>query len=365
MSLIDHVPERYRHGARKAADSLKTLDYVLIATHINPDGDAIGSMAATGFIMQHLGRRFALYAPGGVPSYLRFLELPAEPCATLSELPFMPESAIYVDLSDRARLGPELASADWPSVNIDHHICDHGLGSLDNFIEPGAAAACQLVGYVSMALDLALTHRLGQAVGTGLLTDTGYFSHGNTSADVFALAAILQQNGANLPQIWTRLKNTLSLNRLHLWGALFEKIRLDDQGRIASCCVTRADLGRYHCTNEDIEDFVEWLRKIRGVCVSALIREISPAPDDWQQKRGNHAGLCKFSLRSRDNVDVQQIAAQFGGGGHKNAAGGNINASPEAAQALLVSAIAEWLNSHCPVHAHSEDDSKNNTVPCQ
>lgn len=344
-ALTAQIPEYYRTGAARAGNALTQLEDVLIAAHVNPDGDAIGACAACGYILQRLGKRFALYLPGGVPHYLRFIDLPAEPCESFASLPFEPRSALYLDLSDRPRLGPELAGISLPSVNIDHHICPEGLGSIDNFIETSAAATCQLVAYVAMALAMPPLEKIGVAAAAGVLTDTGYFSHGNTSADVFALAAVFQAGGISLPGIWEKLKSNITLARLHLWARLFERTSLDDNGRIASCYVSRADLAHFSCTSEDMEDFVEWLRKIRGVDVAALVREVNVGPRE-DVAIDCHGAKCKFSLRSRAEVDVREIAASFGGGGHKNAAGGIICAPPEEAAGRLVQAIESSLKSH-------------------
>lgn len=332
MSSPEQIPGNFLAGANAAAAAISDFDKTLVAAHVNLDGDALGSLVACGWILRALDREFVLYSSSGVPRYLEFLNIPGPVYGTLAELPFEPESAIYLDCSDVARLGSELAACahNYPSVNIDHHIGGRGLGSLVNYIDPTAAATAQLVAYVAMALKLPLKGPLAEAVALGLMTDTGGFCHGNTTADVFSLCAILVSNGCPLTWLREQLQSSWSLNRLRFWGELFERVRLEYEGQIAWCSVTPGDLIKFHCTVDDLEGLVERFRTVRGVKVAALLREES-------QNR------TKFSLRSLNSIDVRQIAAMFGGGGHKNAAGGIIEAPLSEARGLLIEVIRQQL----------------------
>lgn len=218
-----------------------------------------------------------------------------------------------------------------PSVNIDHHVTDAGLGTLYNFIERGAAATAQLASYVSMCLGLPLEGEMACGIALGLITDTGGFCHGNTNANVFSLCALLVRNGCSISGLREKLQNNWLPGRLHLWGRLLSRVEVVDHGQIAICAVSQEDLEHFHCLPEDLEGLVEWFRRIRGVKVAAMVRE--DAPDK-----------CKFSLRSHGKVDVRTMAVELGGGGHHNAAGGNIHASLAMARNLLINIIAQHLN---------------------
>ena len=154
MCLSETVPEQYSMAARKTGEYLADMEDVLLAAHVNLDGDALGALSACGYLFQKLGKRFAIYSATGVPHYLRFLELPGQVFKDLASLPFCPKCAVYLDCSVPDRLGRELAEkyGNWPSVNIDHHLSASGLGSLFNYIFPSAAATSQLVAYVSEEL---------------------------------------------------------------------------------------------------------------------------------------------------------------------------------------------------------------------
>lgn len=336
--LIKFVPAAFLPGAEAAATAIQKMEFTLIAAHTNPDGDAIGSMSACGWILKHLGHKFALFNTSGVPSSLEFLPLPGPIYRNLADLPFEPKSAIFVDCSDVGRLGSELAPYwdKWPSLNIDHHLCDKGLGSLANYIDTSAAATCQLVAYLSLALGIPLTKTLAESVGIGLLTDTGNFTHNNSDANVFLLAALLEQEGCSLPTLGENLRSNWQLRKMHLWGELFAHVRQSDDGQIAWSVITSEVMKKYNCNGEDIEGYIDWLRRLKGVEVAITVRE--------SESRNNEAPQIKFSLRSKRGINVQKIAAEFGGGGHKNAAGGSIAGTPEHALEKLLAAVKEALS---------------------
>lgn len=330
MFSIDSIPLEYRERAVKTADVLANLDDVLIAAHVHPDGDALGSMAAAGWMFRETGKRCLIYTPTGIPENLLFLDLPCPPCYSLENLPFRPKYALYLDCSEPGRLGEALGSDydSLPSVNIDHHLGTGGMGSLANLVAHEAAATAQLVAYVVAARGIKLEGQLARAVGLGVMTDTGGFCHGNTTADIFELCANLARNGCDFAGMRENLQRTWTIGRMHLWGEIFSRATVELDDSVVICVVTQADLDRHNCGRNDVEGVVEWLRRLRKVRIAAILRE-----------DGNN--LCKFSLRSFGNEDVRKIAAFLGGGGHRNAAGGTIMLAPEEAKKTLLDAIRQ------------------------
>lgn len=328
MSLSDAIPLRFRNGALVTGKALQQINNILIATHVNPDGDALGAMAAAGFLLKRLNKNFALYSPNNQPEYLRFLQLPGVLYHDLADIPFAIQAVLVLDCSEAHRLGDDLAAlmGQWPCANIDHHICPKGLGTLANFIDTKAAATCQLLAYVALSLNEQINNELGFALALGLLTDTGNFCHGNTDAAVFALAAELEQANIRLPELTERLQGGLTLEHMRLWGRLFARIELHEQGALAFCAVSLDDLHETGARVEDTDGFAEYLRRLKDVRIAAVLREI-------------HPGKCKFSLRSRSDCNVQAIANTLGGGGHKNAAGGVIAQPLLKARETLLQAI--------------------------
>lgn len=332
MQPTELIPETWRAPAARMAAALQQLDRVIVAGHVNPDGDALGSVAAVGCLLRSFGREFVLYSKSGVPPYLAFLPLPGSMHDSLQRLPFRPAAAVLLDCGEPHRLGDELEKLlpALDSVNIDHHLGDEGMGSRDNWIAPEAAATAQLVAYVAISAGLPLEGPLGQAVALGLVTDTGGFAHGNTSAAVLHLAAHLVDRGCDIALLRQRLENGWSMGRMRLWARLMERIQLFAGGTLAFCAVRLDDLQNCGATKEDLEGFVDQMRRLAGVRAAALLREDAP-------------GVHKFSLRSFGETDVRAAAVALGGGGHRNAAGGTLRMEAEQAAATLVKAVSAVL----------------------
>ena len=333
MQRTELIPPQFREGAERMAEAFRHADQVIVAAHMNPDGDAAGAVAAAGHILRSMGKEFMLYAQPGLPGYLDFFSTPGFVHTTLEHPPFKPRCAVLLDCGEPERLGRELAGRlpDLQSLNIDHHLGGDGMGNVANWVEPQAAATAQLMAYVALAAGLPLTGELANAVALGIITDTGGFCHGNTSAEVLYLTAHMVAHGCNIAQLREHLENSWSRGRLTLWGQLLQRAQLERNGSVCFCPVYLEDLRKCGALKEDLEGFVEQLRRLRGVQVAAVLREDS-------------AACCKFSLRSYGAVDVRAAAARLGGGGHRNAAGGTVRADVETASAQLLAAIAEELD---------------------
>ena len=143
MPLMTEIPENWREPAARMVTSLRGLDRVLVAAHVNPDGDALGSMSALGWLLKDMGKEFVLYSPSGVPDYLSFLPLPCTLLTSLERLPFEPQALVLLDCGEPHRLGDDLAAAlkgrfaGTAIVNIDHHLGSDGMGTVDNWIAGG------------------------------------------------------------------------------------------------------------------------------------------------------------------------------------------------------------------------------------
>ena len=332
MPSIELIPELYREEAQKMAGCLDQLDEVLLAAHANLDGDALGSLCAAAIILRQLGKTFTIYSSTAVPRHLQFVKLPTKVYTELALINPFPKTALFLDCGEYHRLGVELSSAasNFPSLNLDHHE-GLGMGSLATWVEPKAASTTQLLAYLALAKGLDLSGDLGQAIALGLVTDTGGFAHTNTSADVFALSAHLAKLGVDFPRLREELDHNIRFERMLLWGGLTKKVQLEANGSIAICTVSLADFQTYSAMRDDLEGFVEYLRRLQGVKIAVLLREDEPH-------------TAKFSLRSVREVDVCSLARKLGGGGHKNAAGGTINQPLEQAKMTLLKILLDGLN---------------------
>lgn len=325
------LPEAAYHIARLLLDH----DNILVAAHTNPDGDALGACAGMGHILHAMGKKFVIYNESPLPPSLDWLPLPGPLCHDLNELAaqaFIPELAIILDCGAMHRVGPALSNF-LPTLNsicIDHHLDTPHYASLHNWVDPGMAATGQMVAYIAKAAGIPLQGPLAENLFVALVTDTGSFSHNNTSAQVLHLAAEMLDNGLAIASLRENMENRHSLSGMRLQGALLGRFSLHNEGRVAFVRVTQEDFARYQASKEDVEGIINRLRQVRGVIIAAVLREEGPH-------------LCKLSLRSSGDVNVRTIAATMGGGGHKNASGATIALPLQDAQDTTLSAIAQYL----------------------
>ena len=301
----------------RAVAVLRAAERVCVATHENPDGDAIGSLVAAAAGLRSLGKTVRTYLEPGstIPSELRLLEV-----AGLERL-LDPGSLagwtlLTLDCATVRRLGyghrAVVAAAD-TVVSIDHHYDNTRFADV-NLIDGGASSTAEILLDVLEALGVALTPEIAQALYVALVTDTGRFQQRTTGPDALRMAARLVDAGVDIQRVYERVFETMPLRKLRLLGVVIHNLVLYEGGRIAISHVERGDFARLAATESDTEGLVDHLRAVSGVEVAALIREPPLAAD-------GHAPPNRVSLRSRGGLDVSAIARKTGGGGHKQAAG--------------------------------------------
>lgn len=317
------------HAIRKV---LETGDNFLVASHEHPDGDALGSTVALGFLLQHLGRNFRLYNATGVPEHFSWLPLPAPVLTSLADLDFTPEWVIVCDCGDPFRMGKELLKAVEPKtiINIDHHVHNPMFGAL-NWVDTHMAAVGEMVAMLARSMNIPLKGGVGEAVYLAIVSDTGNFCYGNTRPEVLELAAEILRLGLDVGAFNAKYLHQWPFRRLKLWSEVLGKVRLHLGDRVGVLRVPRVTLQRHGAGNEDCDGLVEFVRKVKTVRVAMALRE-------------DKEGLVKFSLRSQGKDDVQQVALHFDGGGHRNAAGGSIAGGLDHAESQLLEAISLMLH---------------------
>jgi phosphoesterase RecJ-like protein len=311
---------------------LREEDRFVVAAHNNPDGDALGSTAALGWILEALGKQYWLYNASPLPARFSWICLPQP----LHNRPpdwaaWDPEWYFLLDCGDVRRIGPD-ATIQFPAhrvVNIDHHASNLGFGGM-NLVVPSRSSVGEIIGTLAMDLDIPLRGPLGEAVYLAMVTDTGSFSFENTASESLELAAEIIRQGLNPGVFNARLQNQWRLNRLHLMGEVLRRTRLFSNERIGLITISAGDQEQTGATIEDCDDMVDYVRRVKGIKVAVSLREDGPKK-------------IKFSLRSFGNTDVGAMAAAVGGGGHKNASGGELHSSLEEAQAFLVRLIDQHL----------------------
>ena len=284
-------------------DVIRRGERFLVCSHSRPDGDAVGSMLATGMLLQQMGKRADLVTADRIPNIYR--ELPGAEgirCAMRVHGPYDAVIMLECDSLDRTRLrGLEAFFV----VNIDHHSTGREFANL-NWIDREGASVGELVYRLAKAAGATVTPEMATCLYTTVLTDTGGFCYGNTQASTFELARELTLAGADPLRIAQEVYFSTATSKLLLLGAALSNLKRD--GRLAWLWITHQDMVRSCAAEEDCEGIVNYAICIAGVEAAAFLRELPER-------------TIRLSLRSKGRVDVAAIAARLGGGGHENAAG--------------------------------------------
>ena len=301
---------------KTAPESLLSLirqgNRFLLTSHLSPDGDAIGSELGLARVLRKLGKGAVVWNRDATPPL--YGPLPGSARIHVGEeLPAGFPEAFNAVLSlecpslDRTGLEVPLGASGLPLVNIDHHLGNQHYGQV-NWVDTAAPALGEMIHRLASALKVGMDEETATCLYLALVTDTGDFRFANTTAEAFEAAATLVREGAKPETVSTWLHESRPEPSLRLLGAMLQTLELHDGGRVATALLTHDMFGRCGAAPGDSEGLVDYPRSIAGVQAVALLREVGP-------------GRWKVSLRSRGDVDVEQVARRHGGGGHKNAAG--------------------------------------------
>ncbi|WP_165056195.1 MULTISPECIES: bifunctional oligoribonuclease/PAP phosphatase NrnA [unclassified Adlercreutzia] len=310
------------------AEALTQYDDVLICGHVNPDGDCLGSQLALAHALHALGKRVTclLATDEPVGASLRFLPGVADmtPASAFADERAVSRAVfVAVDVPTPERLGPAAAAlhaAAVLTVTVDHHAVPERMSDL-SYTDPDAASTSMLVWELAEHLlgaeGRARLPQLATCAYTGLVTDTGRFQFQNADHACFAAAAQMVAAGAEPADVARQVYQSRTLASVQLEGIAVSRMRLLREGRVAVSWITQEDMVRLGAVKADAEPLVDVLRSIGSVRVACMLR------DQGSEVRG--------SFRAKDDTDVAAIAREFGGGGHKAAAGFTLPAGIEGA----------------------------------
>ncbi|RUA02371.1 MAG: bifunctional oligoribonuclease/PAP phosphatase NrnA [Deltaproteobacteria bacterium] len=301
---------------KRIIDKLSDSRRILVATHVNPDGDAIGSLLAMGMALESAGKDVVMYNESPIPTPYRFLY-------GIDQVVHHPEeitqcdTAVVIDCGDLDRVGEaaDIIRQIPVVINIDHHVTNVGFGDYQ-LIKPGACASAGIIYEVIKQLGVSLTVPIATALYTGILTDTGSFRFGNTSKNTFSICEALVAAGANPGDVASHLYGQYSIGRLKLLNKALDSIEISRNGKLSLMALTQQMLRDTGTVPEDIDGMINYARRIENIDVAVLIRE----KRNGGSPTGNNRPY-QVSLRSNGTVDVAAIAATYGGGGHASAAG--------------------------------------------
>ena len=304
----------------------------VVMSHVRPDGDAIGSQLALGFSLMAMGKTVHLVNEDGVPESMEFLK-GSEIITRPPGEPLEVDVAIALDTATKPRLGEgalHAASKAKVWLNIDHHISNPLYGDV-NVIDATSPATGQILYEMIRALDMPLPEETRDAIYVAVSTDTGSFQYGSTTAKTYEMAADLIRRGLDVGKINAYTYDSNPFRKLELMRALLNTLEISPDGKLAHWELRDATRISLDLQPDDSEGLIDLIRGVKGVRVAAFFEELE-------------GGKIRVSMRSKDKgVNVCEVAAKFGGGGHALAAGIRMAGPLEQARAQVLAALAEAL----------------------
>ncbi len=289
-------------------ETLKAEDSFVIASHVNPEGDALGSSIALALALRSLGKSVRVYNADGVPGMYGFLPYSGLVSERVEREVLEDSVLLIVDCNDLERAGLKDGRCRKVLV-VDHHQTAGDFGDV-RWIEAASPAAGLMVFHLIKSLGLEIDQPMAVNLYTALAVDTGTFRYDNTTAETLRVAAELVEAGADAGEISRRLYESWSMNRFMLLVSALRTLEITEAGgvTVAVTTISRDMFEETGTDGTDTENFTNFPRMVGSVAISAMFREIG-------------GGCWKASLRSRGDCDVSAVALHFGGGGHRNAAG--------------------------------------------
>ncbi|MGE5376169.1 MAG: DHH family phosphoesterase [Bacteroidota bacterium] len=306
-------------------ERLHRSNKVLVASHIRPDGDAIGSLLGLGLGLIQSGKSVKMVLMDGVPASFGHLEgselIVKDPGGEY-------DTFITVDCADFKRVGKAFGNIGQPDINIDHHKTNEKFGKL-NLIEPEEVATSAILANHMPAWGLQISKPVADALLTGIITDTLGFRTANTNPSALRLCAMLMETGSNMPDLYMRSLVHKSFPAARYWGAGLSSLEQDNG--IVWGTLTLDDRRRAGYGGNDDADLINLISAIDGNKIGMIFVEQSD----------KHVKISWRALE--EGIDVSPIAKQFGGGGHAAAAGADVPGNLTDVQPMVLKATKEIL----------------------
>lgn len=319
--IIDRILE-VLHGCRT----------VCIVGHIRPDGDCVGSQLGLALALKGEGKEVTCWNEDPLPRKYAFLDPDGLYQKPKADREF--DCVVATDAASFERLGSvgEHIARRKHFINIDHHASNTRFADV-NWVSERESSSGELIFRLLAAAKWPITKRIADCLFTAVSTDTGSFQYSTTRPSTYHVAGELVRRGANLARICDEVYQSYPLSRARLLKHIYSHFRLTHQNQIAYFWLRKADFVRTGAGADETEGLIDHIRAIEPVVVACVFEEVDPE-------------LTRISLRSKDaRVDVNEIAAQFGGGGHSAAAGARIPGKPLTVQRQVIAAIKRKLKS--------------------
>ncbi|MBL0686965.1 MAG: bifunctional oligoribonuclease/PAP phosphatase NrnA [Sulfurospirillum sp.] len=294
---------------KKAWDKIINARYIVIVSHVYPDGDTIGSTLALFSVLKELGKKAMLYNASieELPREFNFLDGFSK---IQGKLPNFFDLLVCCDCASFDRLG--VKKGDYQIVNLDHHVSNKKFGNINVVLENASSAGVVLYKLLK-ANSVHVSKKTAMALYTSMADDTDFFKYREISSSTFEIASELIKCGADPKRVASKVKSRLSLAKIRLIAYMLSNFDLHYDATVASIVIDKAILKKTGAKRSDTKNIVNMLLDIVNVKVAFVVIEFNE--------------FCKISLRSDGDRDIVKISTLYGGGGHKNAAGFNVNNS--------------------------------------
>lgn len=307
--------------------ALDSVQRVLVASHLRPDGDALGSTIAFALWLKSKGKDVVAWNEDGMQEKFTYL-----PCSDLVGRPDPNapkfDALVALDTAVKNRLGTVLDCIEEPElfINIDHHISNQSFGSL-NYIDPESPATGQIVYEFLVGIGAEITPEIAGNLFAAISTDTGSFQYRNTTAKTFEVAAGLTRAGVQVGELSQSIYDSQPRRRLELLRHALNSAKFSPDGRVVSFALSTADVDRLEVVPDDNEGIIDHLRAVDTVVAAIFFEELGD-------------GKVRVSARSKDpRIDVCKVCSKFDGGGHALAAGARISGTLEDVETKFLEAV--------------------------
>jgi phosphoesterase RecJ-like protein len=318
---------------KQIVDTIRTSQRFVISSHARPDGDSIGSELAAAYALREMGKQVTVVnadpAPGPLMQFPGVAEIDI-----VDEVTGQYDAAIIMECSDLARTGVRGLDR-CPVINIDHHPGNTGYGQF-NWFDATAAACGEMVFDLVKALDVPLTKEIATHVYLAILTDTGSFHYSHITPRTFEICGETLDAGVDPVLVARNVYDSNNMGRLKLFGAVLSAMQIDPSARIAIVYVDHAMARAAGGTYEDTEGLINLPLTVKEILAVIFFKQIEG--DEY-----------RVSMRSKGDIDIGSIAKEFGGGGHKNAAGFTIIGPLGAIQPMLVEKVDRAIDGRAAI----------------
>lgn len=339
MSGLPHPESTPSHRvapARAVAEAVSAARRIVLTTHVNADGDGIGSEVALIHLLRGQGKRIAAANPTAIPERYTFLfdgieaqDRTADAVAALREADLL----LVLDISDLGRLGhlaETIRSLGVTTACVDHHLSPGALPAGPRLVDAAASATGELIYDLAVVADWPVSLEVARSLYVAMLTDTGGFRFGNTTPAILRRAASLLEVGIHPERVYEQVYATAPVGRIRLTAEVLDTLEVEPELGLSWVSVPEGAMERNGVTADDLDGLVEFARSVQGTRLAMLFRRLA-----------NHR--VKVSFRSVGDFDVATFAQQFGGGGHAKASGASIAGDMDEVRARVLDAARAVL----------------------